>query len=188
MIKGMGFLERSLLFARLSSISYKELEETSRKAKTLGFPTSKFYSKDGAQAYLFSNDNDLVIACRGTEPTQWADIKSDINALPVRSETVSRVHKGFKDAVDELWPEIEIDISNDKRNIWLCGHSLGAAMATIMTSRLWHNLDLKDPEELYTFGSPRVGWSGYVKDAGFVHHRWRNNNDIVTTVHFVLMI
>ena len=187
MIKGMGFLERSLLFARLSSISYRELEETSGKAKTLGFPTTKFYTKDGAQAYLFSNDNDLVIACRGTEPTQWADIKSDINALPVRSETVSRVHKGFKDAVDELWPEIEIDISNDKRNIWLCGHSLGAAMATIMTSRLWHNLDLKDPEELYTFGSPRVGWSGYVKDAGFVHHRWRNNNDIVTTVPFILM-
>ena len=189
MIKEKGFLEKSLLFARLSSISYKDLEQASEQAKTLGFPTSKFYDKDGAQAYLFSNDTDMIISCRGTEPTKWSDIKSDINALPVRSESVSRVHKGFKDAVDELWPNIEIDMIKTEGNktIWLCGHSLGASMATIMASRLKHNINLNDPLELYTYGSPRVGWLSYINNVNVIHYRWKNNNDIVTTVPLVLM-
>ena len=38
------------------------------------------------------NKEDLVIACRGTQPTEFNDIKADLNAVPVVAETVSRVH------------------------------------------------------------------------------------------------
>ena len=69
----------------------------------------------------------------------------------------------------------------------ICGHSLGAAMATIMASRCKHNIELNDPIELYTFGSPRVGWKGYCNSLNIVHHRWKNNNDIVTTVPLAIM-
>jgi triacylglycerol lipase len=55
-------------------------------------------------------------------------------------------------------------------------------MATIMASRCWADIDLNDPVELYTYGSPRVGWPGFVNTLGVKHHRWVNNNDIVTTV------
>ena len=55
-------------------------------------------------------------------------------------------------------------------------------MATIMASRCFHYASVPNPEELYTYGSPRVGWKGYVVSLGVVHHRWKNNNDIVTTV------
>ena len=55
-------------------------------------------------------------------------------------------------------------------------------MATIMASRCMFYASVPDPEELYTYGSPRVGWRKYVKSLGVVHHRWVNNNDIVTTV------
>ena len=55
-------------------------------------------------------------------------------------------------------------------------------MATIMASRCMFYASVPDPEELYTYGSPRVGWKGYVVHLGVVHHRWKNNNDIVTTV------
>ena len=60
-------------------------------------------------------------------------------------------------------------------------------MATIMSSRCLHNKELNNPVELYTFGSPRVGWRGYVKSLGVTHHRWKNNNDIVTTVPLWIM-
>jgi len=189
-IEKLNFKERSLLFAKLASIAYYNEKDAKSQAKKLGFTTTEFYEKDGAQAYRFMNKNDLVIACRGTEPTEFNDISADLKALPVMAETISRVHQGFKAEVDELWPAVTEDINrkaNLGKTLWFCGHSLGAAMATIMASRCLHDEELNDPVELYTFGSPRVGWRGYIKSLGVTHHRWKNNNDIVTTVPLWIM-
>ena len=189
-ITEMNWQQRSLLFANLAKIAYYNLDIAKSKVKKLGFTKTTFYDKDGIQAYRFSNKTDIVIACRGTEPTQWSDIKADAEAWPVISETISRVHKGFKDAVDELWPQIQLDIgkkADSNKTLWFCGHSLGAAMATIMASRAKHHAEISDPVELYTYGSPRVGWKGYVNDFHVKHYRWKNNNDIVTTVPLILM-
>ena len=57
----------------------------------------------------------------------------------------------------------------------MTGHSLGAAMATITATRV-------DAECLYTFGSPRVGGKEFIKQLNCEHHRFVNNNDIVTKV------
>ena len=144
-IDKLNFKERSLLFAKLSSISYSNIKEAKGQAKKLGFTTVEFYDKDGAQAYRFMNKTDIVIACRGTQPNEFNDIKADLKALPVMAETVSRVHRGFKAEVDELWPMVQEDIrrkANLNKKLWFCGHSLGAAMATIMSSRCKHNVDL----------------------------------------------
>jgi triacylglycerol lipase len=85
---------------------------------------------------------------------------------------------------------IEEDINrktNVTKTLWFCGHSLGAAMATIMASRAKHNVELNDPVELFTYGSPRVGWREYCNSLNVIHHRWKNNNDIVTTVPLAVM-
>jgi len=184
-ITELNFKERSLLFAKLAEISYNDnIKEVKKQVKTLGFTTVEFYNRDGAQAYRFANKQDMVIACRGTQPTQFNDIAADLKAMPVVAETVSRVHRGFKAEVDELWPMVCDDLTAimPKQKLWFCGHSLGAAMATIMASRCHYYASVPNPEELYTYGSPRVGWKGYVVHLGVVHHRWKNNNDIVTTV------
>tara|TARA_B100000497_G_C7629546_1_gene378333 strand:+ start:109 stop:861 length:753 start_codon:yes stop_codon:yes gene_type:complete len=189
-ISDMSFKERSLLFAKLAKISYSNKKDATSQAKKLGFTTIEFYDKEGAQAYRFMNKTDLVIACRGTEPTEFNDIKADLNAVPVMAETVSRVHKGFKAEVDELWPMVLEDIDrkvNKGKALWFCGHSLGAAMATIMASRCHLYSEVEPVQELYTYGSPRVGWKSYCKSLGVTHHRWRNNNDIVTKVPLALM-
>jgi len=190
MINELNFAERSLLFAKLAEISYNDnIKEVKKQVKTLGFTTVEFYDRDGAQAYRFANKEDMVIACRGTQPTQWNDISADLKAVPVVAETVSRVHQGFKDEVDELWPMVLEDLvaKAPKQKLWFCGHSLGAAMATIMASRCMYEEAVPDPEELYTYGSPRVGWKGYVVHLGVEHHRWVNNNDIVTRVPLRIM-
>jgi len=189
-ISSLSFKDRSLLFADLSKIAYCNKRDATSQAKKYGFNTVEFYDRDGAQAYRFINKTDLVIACRGTQPTEWSDISADLKAIPVMAETVSRVHKGFKEEVDELWPMITEDINrkvNLNKKLWFCGHSLGAAMATIMASRCMHDEELNDPIELYTYGSPRVGWKGYVNSLNVTHHRWRNNNDIVTKVPLWIM-
>lgn len=79
------------------------------------------------------------------------------------------------------------DLKETKKTLWFCGHSLGAAMATIMAGRCYYDDRLPDPEQLYTFGSPRVGWGRYVKEFKTKHIRWVNNNDIVTRVPFAIM-
>ena len=186
----LNFKERSLLFAELAQIAYLDEKAATKTAKQLGFTTVEFYNIDGAQSYRFMNKHDIVIACRGTEPTEFNDLKADLQAFPVPAETISRVHRGFKQEVDELWPLVKEDIvrkQNEDKDLWFCGHSLGAAMATIMASRCKHNLDNLDPRELYTYGSPRVGWRKYCDSLDVVHHRWVNNNDIVTTVPLAIM-
>jgi len=187
----MNFADRSLLFAKLSSIAYNDnIKEVKKQVKALGFTTVEFYDRDGAQAYRFQNADDLVIACRGTQPTCWNDVKADLQAMPVVAETISRVHQGFKTEVDDLWPMIVEDITrtqNLDNKLWFCGHSLGAAMTTIMASRCHHDPELPDPIETYTYGSPRVGWPTYVKSLGMTHHRWVNNNDIVCRVPLTIM-
>jgi triacylglycerol lipase len=188
MISSLNFKYRSLLFARLAGIAYLDKVTAIKQAKELGFTDIEFYDRDGAQAFRFENNEDIVIACRGTQPTQWNDVKADLRAIPVMAETVGRVHLGFKAEVDDLWPLVKQDLAASyTKKIWFCGHSLGAAMATIMAARCNLNPNMPDIEEIYTYGSPRVGWSKYVKSLEVPHHRWVNNNDIVTRVPLTIM-
>ena len=62
-ITNMNFKDRSLLFAKLSSIAYSNKKTATSQAKRLGFTTTEFYDKEGAQAYRFMNKDDIVIAC-----------------------------------------------------------------------------------------------------------------------------
>ena len=72
--------------------------------------------------------------------------------------------------------EKALNKANLNKKLWFCGHSLGAAMATIMSSRCKHNVDLNNPIELYTFGSPRTATPKVVKQMNFKAYRFRNNN------------
>jgi triacylglycerol lipase len=188
MLSNLSFKDRSLIFARLSAIAYLDDTTVRTMAQELGFTDIEFYNKSGAQAYRFENAEDIVIACRGTEPSELNDIKADLRALPVMAETIGRVHIGFKSEVDQLWPQIKEDLTKRKlKKLWFTGHSLGAAMTTIMASRCEDDLVMPNIEEVYTYGSPRVGWSKYVASLNVTHHRWVNNNDIVTRVPMRLM-
>ena len=101
-IREMNIKEQSLLFAKLARDAYGDEKAVKKLAKTHGFTKTKFYDIGGAQAYRFESKTDVVVACRGTEPTEFNDLKADLKAFPVKSETVSRVQRGFKAEVDEL--------------------------------------------------------------------------------------
>ena len=190
MIADLNFHEQSLLFANLAQIAYMDKKAAKKAVKAYGFTDVEFYELDGAQAYRFQNKTDMVIACRGTQPNEFNDIKADLKAVPVVSETVSRVHMGFKKEVDELWPMVLEDLKAPGAkhlDVWFTGHSLGAAMTTIMASRCNYDNTMPDIDGVFTFGSPRVGWKKYCKSLNVPHHRWVNNNDIVTRVPLAAM-
>jgi triacylglycerol lipase len=183
----MTFLEKSLLFAELSMISYNDEDEARRACDIIGFDDITFYDRDGSQAFRFRNDNDCVVACRGTEPNEWNDIKADANAASVLAETTGKVHRGFKQEVDDLWPMLETALLNNEQPLWFCGHSLGGAMATICAGRCFLSHINSNPEQLYSYGSPRVGNNRYVNYVKLDHFRYVNNNDIVTRVPPILL-
>jgi hypothetical protein len=76
----LSFLRRSLALAELALISYNDEVEARRAARAVGFPQAGLIEHDGSQAFRFANAHDVVIACRGTEPTEWNDIRADANA------------------------------------------------------------------------------------------------------------
>ena len=181
-IESLGHLERSLLFAELSMISYLSESEVEQIVEQLNFQDVHYYDRDGAQAYSFISDTDHVIACRGTEPNQWNDIKADLNALTVIAETIGRVHRGFKKEVDDLWPVLEKTLTDNTKQLWFTGHSLGGAMAVICAGRcLLSHID-SNPRQIYSYGSPRVGNKRYINHVKLDYFRWVNNNDLVTRV------
>ena len=175
-------LSASLLFAEVSRIAYLEPEAVEHYLPRLGLHVEHFADRDGAQAYLFGNETDVIVACRGTEPNDWNDVKADANALMVLAETVGRVHRGFKREVDDLWPAIEKLIAEEERDLWFTGHSLGGAMATISAGRCFLEHIPASPKGVYTYGAPRVGTARYINHATVDLTRWVNNNDIVPRV------
>jgi triacylglycerol lipase len=186
-IAQLTFLQRSLLFAELAMVAYNDERETRRACELIGLPDVTFYDRDGSQAYRFRNDHDCVIACRGTEPHEWNDIRADANAARVLGESVGMVHRGFKREVDDLWPMIETALLSNEQPLWFCGHSLGGAMATICAGRCFLSHIPSNPEQLYSYGSPRVGDQRYINFVKLDHYRYVNNNDIVTRVPPVFM-
>lgn len=186
-IRDLTFLQRSLLFAELSMVSYNDEDEARRAADKIGFPDLTFYDHDGSQAFRFRNDDDCVIACRGTEPNEWNDIRADANAASVLAETAGKVHRGFKTEVDDLWPMLETALMGNDQPLWFCGHSLGGAMATICAGRCFLSHIESMPKQLYTFGSPRVGDKRYINYVKLDHYRYVHNNDVVTRVPPVLL-
>ena len=126
----------------------------------------KFFDFEGTQAYALDGKDQYILVFRGTEPTQWADIKSDlkfrkVTSLDVDGRSEGRVHRGFKAALDMVWDDIIAhmkECNTTKKGITITGHSLGAALATLVAGRL-NNPNVV----LYTFGSPRVATNKWNK-------------------------
>lgn len=180
-------LVQSLLFAELAAASYFDEPHAAEVVRQIGFKGSQYFDRDGAQAYIFWNDSDCVVSCRGTEPNEWNDIRADVNAVGVLTEAFGTVHKGFKEEVDDLWPMLEDALIKNNKTLWFTGHSLGGAMATICAGRCFLSEINSMPQALFTYGSPRVGDKRFVNFVELDHSRWVNNNDIVTRVPPVWM-
>lgn len=172
--------------AQLASIAYLDGAEAKKKGKGLGYTGHKFFENDGAQCHAFWNKEEYVLAFRGTEPTEVSDLLADLNAIPRGAMTHGLVHSGFRGECDKLWDDVvkHHGKGHVEKTFYITGHSLGAAMATIATSRFE---EFTKVEQLTTFGSPRVGTRKFVKNIATPHMRFVNNNDIVTKVPLALM-
>lgn len=117
-----------------------------------------------------------VVAFRGTDKDDPTDLCDDIDVRLVPWGKGARVHSGFADALAEVLTDLEPAVQGAPNRLVFTGHSLGAAMATLLAS-------LRKPDALYTFGSPMVGDAAFVAMLGDVeHHRYVDCCDVVTRV------
>jgi triacylglycerol lipase len=145
----------------------------------------KFFNFGGTQAYALSGNNNFILTFRGTQPNEWQDIKADLDVKKVNSSTIEghvegRVHRGFKYALNDVWKDVVEHMekcNTNQKQVYITGHSLGAALATLVAGRL-NNPDVV----LYTYGSPRAGDKKWNSMQKFTHYRFRNNNDLVTRI------
>jgi hypothetical protein len=160
------------------------------------------FSKNSSQAILVEHEDFFTMAFRGTdELLDWLDnfdlIVKPVLLLVEGEKLDGYFHQGFWKATDDIWEPLlskyqqfqqedrdkQQTLKQKKvRPLFLTGHSLGGAMATIAAAKLIHQ-DLPFIST-YTFGQPRTMThntariiNGKVESRFF---RFQNNNDIVT--------
>jgi pimeloyl-ACP methyl ester carboxylesterase len=122
----------------------------------------------------------------------WAeviDISTDVKFIPVPDGAGGLVHHGFLEGLTLVWDALKgylTQIRNESRKLWLTGHSLGAAVATLAAERLNRETD-SGVQGLYTYGSPRVGDSNFKsrfnqKNLAERTFRVVNNSDLIARV------
>ena len=173
--------EQLLEFAKISATTYDNPKDSKSKFKALGYTIVQFFDVNGAQGYLLKGADSHVLSFRGTEVTEKSDVLADLKAGKNLEASGGKVHVGFKDELNKLWPAITVSLANIDA-LYVTGHSLGAAMATIAASRIQTKVIA-----LVTFGSPRAGNQEFVNSLSVTHYRVQNNCDDVTKVPFLLM-
>ena len=167
----------------INLVGYDHEEEKKELVQTLefmSFTLGKTFDRNGTQAFIVSNNSCNVLAFRGTEANSIKDIKADANAELVDCETGGKVHQGFDDAFKAVAQDIQSELNDGKYAnlpLYLTGHSLGGALATIAAKKLSHNAGIA---ACYTFGAPRVGNEEWTSDIKTPLYRMVNAADCVT--------
>ena len=187
------------VLASMAQLVYERFEDDGKvkellleKLKGGGFEWIKGFSDPitDTQAFLVVKDDwsYAVLAFRGTEVTKLKDITTDLKA-GMAGMIEGRVHKGFRQAFESVKDDIEKSIVKLKGiPLYITGHSLGAALATLATQTLEQNHAFRDQiAACYTFGSPRVGNTEFDREYKSVVYRVVNTTDIVTMVPLLVM-
>jgi hypothetical protein len=175
--------KKSLLTALLGSFSYdaKDQEKIlTSDLDTISLKLIKTFDVEDTQAFIAVTDDFVVLSFRGTESNKPKDIKSDFKAMKVKCVSGGMIHSGFSEAFDVVSQQVQTALNDPdvaKKPLFITGHSLGGALATIAAKRLTHNSGIAG---CYTFGSPRVGDTNWVAGLRAPVYRVVNAVDCVT--------
>lgn len=174
--------KQSSLKKLIKQFGYDEEEEKQKlidELSLLNLKLEKTFDSNGTQAMVVSNDKFHALVFRGTEPTCMKDIKADLKATIDECETGGKIHKGFKEAFEQVAIDLQkyLDTLSSEKPLFITGHSLGGALATIATKKLIYKHGIA---ACYTYGSPRVCDEEWMQNIKVPIYRISNAADPVT--------
>ena len=130
--------------------------------KLAGLDHFRFFQGPGTECMVSCNDETVIVSFRGTEMKSFSalhEIRTDLDTIPVPFDGGGKVHRGFLAGLEEIWSGEDglkafldsLLADKPERPLWICGHSLGGALATLCLARI------PRAAGAYVYGSPRVG-------------------------------
>jgi len=163
---GTSFHAQNALFlAHLSKVIYKKRKrdvEAVTEPWGLELEQWEWRNQGPTHVAVWRTPDHILTVFRGTnEKADWAD-NLRLGRLP---HGFGRVHSGFAGALArvecELLAKLSALLSDQSRTLWIAGHSLGGALATLLAAKLvLANIPI---EGVYTFGQPQVGNRDFVR-------------------------
>lgn len=162
-------LQNAWWLCNLSHLAYFDVSEGLPALQKWGFSLEAFIDDHGAddsgcklikdtRAYIVSSDCAVMLAFSGLSPGHFPRQLTDGYQKPVDFPGKGRTHSGYFGALNgTCWEKIVSVLLRPalkNRPLWITGHGLGAALATIAAARL-------NPHGLYMFASPKVGDSKF---------------------------
>src|SRR5437773_1807667 len=150
----------ALALANAAQLAYSDASAVAAKLAEWGFDPAKFefLDRNDTQGFVAGAEEMVVVSFRGTQSNDIWDWMTDADVV-LRSFPAGLVHKGFYQALDDVWDEMNAAIKkfqDHAQSLWFTGHSLGAALACMAVARL--ALERHAPiSGLYTFGQRRHG-------------------------------
>lgn len=181
-------LKNAYWLAQAANIAYQEKSTIQPAVAKLGLKNFEFLSRRDTEGYVAANEEIIIVAFRGTEPSHLRDLLADAQFHKVQG-LLGPVHRGFLHAFELVKDDVLNTIRRfrDKshpQSLWCTGHSLGGALAVVASAQL--SVDGQKVNGLYTFGQPRVGGETFANECASrlagQYFRFVNNNDTVTRV------
>lgn len=175
-------------FAQSTYLNRSQLDHFYKKRSGCVSKTHYNDEKTGADVIVYRTaNNDFYLACSGS--SDFDDWRTNSKIGLVRRNGY-KYHRGFYDAANAVLTGIFSQLSNfiksgGKSRIFICGHSSGGAIATILA---WMLSDaFKDQiSAVYTFGSPMLSNAEFSRvynaRLGSKHYRVENDLDAVPVV------
>jgi predicted lipase len=146
----------------------------------------------GTAGFVAASTDIVVIVFRGTQDD--LDWQTNVRASWIELQGGTRVHMGFFQAYlpirEAMFAAVEQLVRKTPRPVYIAGHSLGGALATIATAELANHPEVLIRDSIaacYTFGSPRVGDSSFDLYVKVPLYRVTNGIDLVPAVPFAWM-
>ena len=194
--------KNALACGKLSWLAYSSKDEIREVLKSWNFTKFRFFDLGITQAFIVADAEKIILTFRGTDSMK--DWMGNFDIDLVGGPFGGKVHEGFSRSLSLIWKDIQMtfdllqpshvatktemiqgDLKESKApSLWVTGHSLGAALATLSVARLREKDQMV--HGLYTFGSPRVGSRKFQEefnnDFRSKTFRFVNKNDAVTRV------
>ena len=180
-------LQNAITLADFSHLAYFGPTFVEKQLKQWGYDAFRWVEdkETDTQAFVTGKDTHLIVSFRGTSSKKDALVDTRFRKTDAFGGR-GRVHRGFHSAMDSVWNQVQaaVDELGADKKIFICGHSLGAALAQLAAHRL--ALESYSVAAVYVYGSPRIGnpefrdaYNELLEDKTFLHI---NNRDIVTQI------